>query len=210
MHLDRASLNIREGHVVCRPLSGGRQHVMLVDPAWAIGGAELVWRRSVSFLHVTPSHAVPAVVTPAGGTLGVNPGIDLGIVNRATDSAEGAFTGALIHPARTRYHPRRRRLQTVNSKNTERRLRKHAGRERRDQQQAKSTALGRSFPASGGNPRGLGASPLLLGVGLIVVDTHHAPLISLWTAALWVLTLHTGKSRMDAQETHMATHHVSS
>src|SRR5258708_30727988 len=39
MSLDRVSLNTLEGRVVCRLLLGPRQHEMLVDPAWAIGGS---------------------------------------------------------------------------------------------------------------------------------------------------------------------------
>ena len=42
MSLDRVSLNTLEGRVVCRLLLGPRQHEMLVDPAWAVGGADLV------------------------------------------------------------------------------------------------------------------------------------------------------------------------
>ena len=43
MSLDRVSLNTLEGRVVCRLVLGARQHAMLVDPAWEIGGADLVW-----------------------------------------------------------------------------------------------------------------------------------------------------------------------
>jgi IS605 OrfB family transposase len=64
-----------------------------------------------------------------GGTLGV----DLGIVNLATDSEGETFSGALIHTVRARYHLRRQRLQKVNTKNAKRRLRQNAGKERRFQ-----------------------------------------------------------------------------
>jgi hypothetical protein len=37
-------LNTLAGRVVCRMVLGHRQHTMLVDPAWTIGGADLVWR----------------------------------------------------------------------------------------------------------------------------------------------------------------------
>ena len=59
MSLDRVSLNTLEGRIVCRLLLGPRQHEMLVDPAWAIGGADLVWRRGVYYLHVTQSREAP-------------------------------------------------------------------------------------------------------------------------------------------------------
>jgi putative transposase len=55
MSLDRVSLNTLEGRIVCRLLLGVRQHDMLVDPEWAIGGADLVWRRGVYYLHITQS-----------------------------------------------------------------------------------------------------------------------------------------------------------
>ncbi len=128
MNLDRVSLNPLDGRIVCRLLLGARQHEMLVDPACTIGGADLVWRRGVYYLHVTQSREAPDVLEPSG-TLGV----DLGIVNLATDSEGESFSGATVKKARNRYHTRRQRLQKVNTKNAKRRLRKNAGRERRFQ-----------------------------------------------------------------------------
>ena len=93
----------------------------------------LVWRRGVYYLHVTQSREAPREApdehTPNGETLGV----DLGIVNLATDSEGETFSGAPVKKARARYHPRRQRLQKVGTKNAKRRLRKNAGRERRFQ-----------------------------------------------------------------------------
>ncbi|HKW21352.1 MAG TPA: transposase, partial [Ktedonobacterales bacterium] len=132
MSLDRVSLNTLEGRVVCRLLLGPRQHAMLVDSAWEIGGADLVWRRGIYYLHVTQSREapdVPATTEPDGETLGV----DLGIVNLATDSEGETFSGASVKRARQRYHKRRQRLQKIGTKNAKRRLRKNAGRERRFQ-----------------------------------------------------------------------------
>src|SRR5215467_11355794 len=127
MSLDRVSLNTLEGRMGCRLLLGPRQHKMLVDPAWTIGGADLVWRRGVYYLHITQSREAPSETEPDGGTLGV----DLGIVNLATDSEGETFTGARVKTARQRYHTRRRRLQKVNTKSAKRRLRTNAGRELR-------------------------------------------------------------------------------
>jgi IS605 OrfB family transposase len=128
MSLDRVSLNTLDGRVVCRMLLGARQHEMLVDPAWEIGGADLVWRRGVYSLHVTQSREAPDT-TATDDVLGV----DLGIVNLATDSDGQTFSGVTVKQARARYHTRRQRLQQVNTKNAKRRLRKNAGRERRFQ-----------------------------------------------------------------------------
>src|SRR5215470_12749662 len=113
MSLDRVSLNTLDGRVVCRLLLGHRQHEVLVDPAWEVGGADLVWRRGVYSLHVTQSREAPPETDPDGGTLGV----DLGIVNLATDSESETFSGAKVKQARQRYHTRRQRLQKVNTRN---------------------------------------------------------------------------------------------
>lgn len=129
MSLDRVSLNTLDGRIVCRLLLGPRQHEMLVDPVWAIGGADLVWRRGIYYLHITQSREAPDTSEPDGGVLGV----DLGIVNLATDSEGETFSGTAITHARQRYHTRRQRLQKVNTKNAKRRLRKNAGRECRFQ-----------------------------------------------------------------------------
>jgi putative transposase len=129
MSLDRVSLNTLDGRVVCRLLLGSRQHAMLVDLAWEIGGADLVWRQGVYYLHVSQRREAPPNQEPASGTLGV----DLGIVNLATDSEGNTFSGAMIHTVRARYHLRRQRLQQVGTKNAKRRLRQNTGKERRFQ-----------------------------------------------------------------------------
>src|SRR5215469_4696362 len=59
MSLDRVSLNTLDGRAACQLLPGARQHEMLVDPAWKVGGADLVWRRGIYYLHVTQSREVP-------------------------------------------------------------------------------------------------------------------------------------------------------
>src|SRR5262249_52300617 len=117
------------GRIVCRLLLGPRQHEMLVDPAWQIGGADLVWRQGIHYLHVTQGREAPVANEPDGGTLGG----DLGIVHPATASEGETFSGARVKQARQRSHTRRQRLQKVNTKNAKRRLRKNAGRERRFQ-----------------------------------------------------------------------------
>ena len=127
MSRDRVSLNTLGGRVACRLILGARQHDMLVDPAWEIGGADLVWRRGIYYLHVAQSREAPPQAEPDGSVLGV----DLGIVNLATDSEGEQFTGAMIHTVRTRYHLRRQRLQKVGTKNAKRRLRQMRRREPR-------------------------------------------------------------------------------
>jgi IS605 OrfB family transposase len=103
---------------------------MLVDPAWKIGGADLVWKRGSYALHVTQSQDAPALPADDGTHLGV----DLGIVNLATDSNGQTFSGEAIRKARRRYQKRRQILQKVGTKSAKRRLKKNSGRERRFQQ----------------------------------------------------------------------------
>jgi IS605 OrfB family transposase len=129
MSLDHVSLNTLEGRIICRLILGARQHSMLVDSAWQVGGADLVWRDGVYYLHVAQSREAPQEQAPEDGTLGV----DLGIVNLATDSEGEHFTGAVVRIVRTRYHLRRQRLQKVNTKNAKRRLRQMRRRESRFQ-----------------------------------------------------------------------------
>jgi putative transposase len=129
MSLDRVSLNTLDGRVVCRLLLGTRQHEMLVDPIWEIGGADLVWRSGVYYLHITQSREASPEAEPDGGVLGV----DLGIVNLATDSEGVHFTGTMIYLVRNRYHLRRQRLQKCGTRNAKRRLRTMRRREARFQ-----------------------------------------------------------------------------
>jgi IS605 OrfB family transposase len=129
MSLDRVSLNTLAGRVICRLLPGPRQHDMLVDPTWKIGGADVVWRRGVYYLHVTQSQDAPGIPVDDGNRLGV----DLGIVNLATDSDGQTFSGELVRKARRHYHQRRQILQKVGTKSAKRRLKQNSGRERRFQ-----------------------------------------------------------------------------
>ncbi len=128
LSLDRVSLNTIEGRITCRMLTGSRQHAMLVDPEWKIGGADLVWRGDTYYLHVTQSKQAPEE-TKTHDTLGV----DLGIVNLATDSDGQTFTGTKVHEVRMRYVSRRQELQRVGTRSAKRRLKKLSGREHRFQ-----------------------------------------------------------------------------
>jgi hypothetical protein len=129
MSLDQLSLNTLEGRVVCRLVLGARQHAMLVDPTWEVGGADLIWRSGVYYLHVTQSREAPPEQESVGRALGV----DLGIMNLATDSEGAHFTGAIVHLVRNRYHLRRQRLQKANTRNSKRRIRRMGRREARFQ-----------------------------------------------------------------------------
>jgi IS605 OrfB family transposase len=120
MSLDCVSLNTLQGRVVCHLGLGAQQHTMLVDPAWEVGGADLVWREGVYYLHITQNREPSPGQEPTGGTLGV----DLGIVNLATDSEGEHFTGKLVHIVHKRYHLRRQHLQKCGTRNAKRRIRR--------------------------------------------------------------------------------------
>lgn len=69
----------------------------------------------------------------AAAAEGCTLGVDLGIVNLATDSEGEQFSGAKVKLVRARYHLRRQRLQKVGTKNAKRRLRQMRRREARFQ-----------------------------------------------------------------------------
>lgn len=126
LSLDRVSLNTIQGRITCRLLPGKRQHDMLVDPAWVNGGAELVWRCGVYYLHVTQTCEAPPEEAARDAI-----GIDLGLVNVATDSEGEQFAGTLVREKRSRYIARRAALQRIGTRSAKRRLQQMSGRERR-------------------------------------------------------------------------------
>jgi IS605 OrfB family transposase len=129
---ERVSLNTLDGRVTCLLVLGEHQRLQLRDTAWEIGGADLVWQRGTYYLHVTQHREASDLSSapPACGTLGV----DLGIVNLATDSDGEQFTGQQVHVVRARYHLRRRRLQRCGTRNAKRRIRRMGQCEARFQQ----------------------------------------------------------------------------
>src|SRR5215469_4035473 len=71
MSLDRVSINTMQGRVVCKMILGKRQHDMLIDQTWKIGGADLVWRRGTYYLNVTQSKETPPT-RETSDTIGVD------------------------------------------------------------------------------------------------------------------------------------------
>jgi putative transposase len=128
MSLDRVSLHTLQGRVICRLILGKCQHTLLIDRTWEIGGADLTWRCGTYYLNVTQHKEAPEE-TEMDDTLGV----DLGIVNLATDSTGEIFTGAKVHEVRMHYQKRRHILQKVGSRSAKRRLKKVSGKEHRFQ-----------------------------------------------------------------------------
>jgi len=126
--MDDVSLLTVDGRIICRMVQGARQHTMLIDPVWETGGADLVWRRGVYYLHVTQTRKAPDV-DETGGVIGV----DLGIVNVAVDSDGQIFTGEQIRKVRKHYKAQREGLQKVGTKPAKRKAKRISGREARFQ-----------------------------------------------------------------------------
>lgn len=94
------------------------------------GEADLILRDGVFYLAVTLDTPEPSV-SDAVGTLG----IDLGLVNLATDSDGDTHTGKHVEACRARYAKRRAVLQQVGTRSARRRLAKIRRREQRFRRQ---------------------------------------------------------------------------
>lgn len=92
------------------------------------GESDLILRNGVAYLYATCDvpDAPPIQHTSALG-------VDLGIVNIATDSDGEVFSGAEIEQTRQWYAGRRATLQNVGTKSAKRRLKKLSGKQRRFQ-----------------------------------------------------------------------------
>lgn len=90
------------------------------------GQADLLYRHGVFYLAVTLDVPTPALIE-AQGTLGV----DMGIINLATDSEGESFSGEAVEKNRKRHHALRQRLQKRGTKNAKRHLKKLSGKEAR-------------------------------------------------------------------------------
>jgi putative transposase len=90
------------------------------------GQADLLYRNGTFYLAVTLE-----VPTPTPISTDEMLGIDLGIINLATDSEGETFSGQAVEKTRQRHHALRQRLQKRGTKNAKRRLKKLSGREKR-------------------------------------------------------------------------------
>src|SRR6266540_3355521 len=130
LSMDRVSLNTLTGRVIGQLVLGDFQRRSLYDQTWKMGGAELVRRANVWYLHITQTKADPAPDEPQGVI-----GVDLGIVNLATDSDGEQYSGAQVGQIREKRFQHRQRLQTANTRRARWRLRQLAGKEARFQRQ---------------------------------------------------------------------------
>jgi putative transposase len=121
--LSTVSLITLAGRVLVPFIVGGYQQARLDRIQ---GQADLLYRNGVFFLAVTLDAPEPAPAIP-DGTLGV----DLGIVNLATDSEGETFRGEAVERNRKRHAALRQRLQKRGTKNAKRHLKNLSGQEAR-------------------------------------------------------------------------------
>jgi IS605 OrfB family transposase len=90
------------------------------------GQADLIYRKGIFSLAVTLD-----IPTPPPDTVTDTLGVDLGIINLATDSQGETFSGKLVEQNRKRHHALRQRLQKRGTKSAKRHLKNLSGREAR-------------------------------------------------------------------------------
>lgn len=111
------------------------------------GQVDLVYRGGKFYLYATVEVPEEAPIDPADWL-----GVDLGIVNLATDSDGGSFSGEGVERVRRKYGGRRRGLNRRGTKSARRRLRKIRKREsnfRRDENHRISKAIVAKAKATG-------------------------------------------------------------
>lgn len=121
--IDRVSILTLSGRLLV-PIVFGQYQARRIDRVK--GQADLVYRNGTFFLYATIDLPEPPL-TEGDEVIGV----DLGIVNLATDSDGDQYSGAEVEAARRHYERRRRGLQRVGTKSSRRRLKQMSGRERR-------------------------------------------------------------------------------
>lgn len=122
--LNEVSLLTLEGRVLVPFRIGGYQQSRMDSIK---GQADLLYRNGTFYLAVTLDVPAPSPDEPEGGTLG----IDLGIVNLATDSEGETFSGEAVEKNRQRMQKLRSALQKKGTKSAKRHLKKLSGREAR-------------------------------------------------------------------------------
>ncbi len=119
------SLSTVDGRVkVPLRIAGYQRH--LLRTARSIQGGQLVRGRDSWYIHLWCEYDDPPVLDPQGML-----GVDLGIVNIATDSDGEAYSGSHLNSLRHRHRRLRKKLQKKGTKGAKRRLKKLSGKERR-------------------------------------------------------------------------------
>lgn len=122
--VDRVSLLTLTGRVIVPFVMGKYQQERFTA---AKGQADLVLRKDGKWFLLVTVDLPEGAPTPTTDFLGV----DLGIVNLATDSDGNTYSGEAVETVRRRHHRNRRRLQKKGTRGAKKRLRKLSGREAR-------------------------------------------------------------------------------
>ncbi|RIH82489.1 transposase, IS605 OrfB family [Calidithermus terrae] len=119
------SLSTVDGRVkVPMRIAGYQRH--LLRSARGIQGGQLVRGRDSWYVHLWCEYDDPPTLDPQGFL-----GVDLGIVNIATDSDGEAYSGSHLNSVRHRQRRLRKKLQKKGTKGAKRRLKKLSGKEKR-------------------------------------------------------------------------------
>ncbi|HEY6287048.1 MAG TPA: transposase [Ktedonobacteraceae bacterium] len=121
--LTHVSLLTLTGRVLV-PFCMGRYQSVRMDRIK--GQADLIYRNGQCYLAVTLE-----VPVPPPGEATATLGVDLGIVNLATDSEGETFSGEAVEKNRKRHHALRQRLQKRGTKSAKRHLKRLSGKEAR-------------------------------------------------------------------------------
>lgn len=120
-----AELTTTQGRISLSLAHGGRQREQLL--AGTIGEADLLFRDGNYYLAISVKTPEPPKADTSGGVLGV----DLGIVEIATDSTGQSFSGSHVKAVRMRVRIHRRNLQKARSRSGYKRLQKTSRRQSR-------------------------------------------------------------------------------
>lgn len=112
-----------DGRIEISYMTGKQQHEMLETQN---GESDLLYSGGKFFLAATCEVQEQPAIDPAGVL-----GVDLGIINIATDSDGQIFSGSQVNNVRHRHRRLRKNLQKKQTKSAKRRLKKLAGKERR-------------------------------------------------------------------------------
>jgi len=155
MRLGQVSLYTLNGRVIGQMQLGDFQRRTLYDRSWKIGGAELIRRAGVWYLHITQTKAAPTPNEPSGYL-----GVDLGIINLATDSDGTSYTGSDVERIRRWYAGRRAALQRVATKSAKRGLKQLRRKQSRFQREINHQVSKRLVGTAKGTRRGIALEDL--------------------------------------------------
>jgi len=150
--IETVSLLTLSGRVLVPLLFGAYQQARMD----AIQGqADLIYRKGIFYLAVTLD-----IPTPPPDAVTDTLGVDLGIINLATDSEGETFSGKLVEQNRKRHHGLRQRLQKRGTKSAKRHLKKLSGREARFKKNTNHVISKRILAKAKANGQGLAIEEL--------------------------------------------------